>query len=408
MRGQGEDGKVRSIKVSNSREVLVADLEQQRLMRDLITVSKGEKRGGIQRYPVGSLVFEESALGNKLCPTLGKHDGAIYCIGLDGKLEKFDTIDSSSPSISGTTFDFESYYYPQFMYVTPQGVCIASHDTASDKAFILYAENIESELVVVKEYDGEGIRFVDRFGHDCYYNGLETLILIGEYGFSPRERELLLSTDGGQSYNTIKTTPLDDPTVNSHWHGVSYDHYHGIIWASSGDKEVHAKTMFSPDLGETWYTLNTKLWSNDQPTMIVPFPDKVLFGRDHGTVGTHTFDKSLLNNGYSNLPEECYGNVLNIRHSAGFTGYAQGVSCLGKEAYFVLASELSLRLHPVIATGDFGNSVHLVNVSFSSTRYIRDIWGVDEKYVYGTTPQWSNTTPRAGKLVYAKRIEFVS
>ncbi|HHW90728.1 MAG TPA: hypothetical protein GX745_07505, partial [Clostridiales bacterium] len=112
-------------------------------------------------------------------------------------------------------------------------------------------------------------------------DGINRIVLVGDYeqdtSYAPK---LYLSLDGGDTFNVI----LEGKTgfVNNHWHATCYDKFSGTIWASQGDGSS-ATTYYSADLGKTWeeasITVSGKT-SYAQPTLILPFPDRVVFGRD--------------------------------------------------------------------------------------------------------------------------------
>lgn len=112
-------------------------------------------------------------------------------------------------------------------------------------------------------------------------DGVNRIVLLGDYqqgtSYPPK---LYMSLDGGETFNVI----LEGKALfsNNHWHATCYDRFSGTIWASQGDGNS-ATTYFSTDLGSTWTEVSLKEGKHKsyvQPTLILPFPNRMVFGRD--------------------------------------------------------------------------------------------------------------------------------
>jgi len=116
-------------------------------------------------------------------------------------------------------------------------------------------------------------------------DGVNRIVLLGDYQIGTNyPPKLYMSLDGGETFNVI----LEGKALfsNNHWHATCYDRFSGTIWASQGDG-VSATTYFSTDLGSTWTEVSLKEGKHSsyaQPTLILPFPSRMVFGRDGGGI----------------------------------------------------------------------------------------------------------------------------
>lgn len=112
----------------------------------------------------------------------------------------------------------------------------------------------------------------------------KTLLVIGEYSTDAPQppHELFLSTDGGETWASIKTAVVNDGSKNSHFHGCAYDPTRERIWSSQGDNQ-NSMWAYSDDFGDNWTPVpipsTDPLYHADspyqQPTTVVSFPDRV-------------------------------------------------------------------------------------------------------------------------------------
>lgn len=138
---------------------------------------------------------------------------------------------------------------------------------------VVRMDDFNSELQITLETETS---FAHAYGSSFYSDGLNNYVLAGQYATGVEPKNLYLSKDGGNTFEIIKTT-RGLGTTNSHWHAAEFDPYSGAIWASEGDGPNSA-VWVTYDLGETWQLVSEEI----QPTLIIPLPDRVLFGRDSG------------------------------------------------------------------------------------------------------------------------------
>ena len=102
-------------------------------------------------------------------------------------------------------------------------------------------------------------RVSNSFGHVTY----EDIVIIGSYKLSDFEgnrhaNEVILSTDGGQSFEQILEPELiTEDAPNLHIHDVEYDPYAERIWVTVGDSG-NTQIYWSDDLGNSWETIGER------------------------------------------------------------------------------------------------------------------------------------------------------
>ena len=197
-------------------------------------------------------------------------------------------------------------------------------------------------------------------------DGINRIVLVGDYeqntSYAPK---LYLSLDGGDTFNVI----LEGKTgsVNNHWHATCYDKFSGTIWASQGDGGS-ATTYYSADLGKTWEEASNTVPgrpSYAQPTLILPFPDRVVFGRDGAGIPPG-LDQWV--RGEKKTPSEIKlpspAFEFRTEHGSHVFYPMLGNACIvnGKphEAYLTFPRQVSDELSYIFATGDGGESWHMV------------------------------------------------
>lgn len=162
------------------------------------------------------------------------------------------------------------------IFKTAAGWALATRSTTenSEQGSLFFTDGFDTAWTHVLTTTRNGAYF-DQLSCSAFSDGDVDIVLAGEYGRRGTEKKhLWLSTDGGQSYTSIRETVNDDTGVNSHWHCAVYDD--GTIWACRGDGADNAGVERSDDLGQTWTTLGAVC----QPTAVYPLPDRVLFGED--------------------------------------------------------------------------------------------------------------------------------
>lgn len=367
-----------------------------------ISVDTGLDLEGSYKVPKHPLQFKRTNL-----PTIGSgftrgYDGAFYIVHSDDLvLRKYDEIISETPeSVEGMTWDNGLYGGISRIIVLSDGIVVfTSHTSSDDKQTVrVYRLNDMFDdnptLIYQSNGDQDFISGSNQFGVKYVDTGLNTIILAGVYGRGDYAKDLILSTDGGRSFKVIKQTKAEAEGMNSHWHDVAIDTYHGYLWASEGDS-TNSSVHFSDDLGETWRTLNAGNWYR-HPTAVVPFPNKMLFGRDKGGTnpGFDTFDKPDVAEDLE-LSEDSFKPLREFRTdtNAGMY-YATGALQDGQEAYFSFDTSKTPKM--IAGTGDGGNSIHFLH--FGAGGAVNHLREIDDKYIYGET---------GGTIVYAERPVWV-
>lgn len=129
-------------------------------------------------------------------------------------------------------------------------------------------------------YQFEYGRVSNSMGHVTYKN----IIVLSCYALSDFEKDLyanevILSTDGGQSFKRILKAPLKTKDAsNLHIHDVEYDPYADRIWVVVGDNG-NSQLYWSDDLGSSWQTIADQ-GEVTMMTQIAAFKDCVAFGTD--------------------------------------------------------------------------------------------------------------------------------
>ena len=120
--------------------------------------------------------------------------------------------------------------------------------------------------------------------HSFYESGGQRIVLAGEYNQADlSSKRLYLSRDGGMTFSVVRQTVDGAGPVNNHWHATAYDPWGGALWASAGDDTKPPRELsFSLDWGVTWSSLTAPADRHLQPTAIIPFPARMVFGRDSG------------------------------------------------------------------------------------------------------------------------------
>ena len=120
--------------------------------------------------------------------------------------------------------------------------------------------------------------------HSFYESGGQRIVLAGEYNQADlSSKRLYLSRDGGLTFSVVRQTVDGAGPVNNHWHATAYDPWGGALWASAGDDTKPPRELsFSLDWGVTWSSLTAPADRHLQPTAIMPFPARMVFGRDSG------------------------------------------------------------------------------------------------------------------------------
>ena len=329
-------------------------------------------------------------------------DGNFYVVDGTGNVKKYTKVaENNEPSQTGINFyeatglvKSSNTSLTTIVYIPNSITYFAMVD---GKATIYNAPDINTTPTVVYQSTNTETYFNNNFGIDYYANGTSftgrlKLIVAAEYGMGQTKRNLLVSKDGGVTFEVKKQTKNEDTSsnYNSHWHDVAIDVYHGKIWASEGDGVINADIHYSEDFGDTWTTLH----STEQPTAIIPFPDKVVFGRDSHLVGLDYCDNpKLISDGFKE-PKPLQ-EFINAQASS---YYANSPVVLGNEAYMTFTLYSSVESNAIIVgTGDFGKSWTGLAIADPN---ISNFWAIDENYVYAFDKYY-------GYGIYAEKPKWI-
>jgi hypothetical protein len=238
-------------------------------------------------------------------------------------------------------------------------------------------------------------------------DGVNRIVLLGDYeqgtSYPPK---LYMSLDGGETFTVILEGKAL-PSGNNHWHATCYDRFSGTIWASQGDGGS-ATTYFSTDLGSTWIEVSLKEGKHSsyaQPTLILPFPNRMVFGRDGGGIppGLDEWVRDGKNITPSNvfLPEP----ALEFKDTYGSHTYYPSLSYtavfplnpLVAYVSFPYRSSDKQEISFIFATGDGGESWHSVYAGLKKM-IVRGTDGVNLFCTNGIGP---------GSIYSAKLVEWV-
>ncbi|MFC6905788.1 glycosyl hydrolase [Halalkalicoccus tibetensis] len=170
--------------------------------------------------------------------------------------------------------------YIQSVIVPESGRVVVGVGGRADKTtgrVILLDEDVEDHETV---YEFDWGRVSNSLAHVVY----EDIIVIGSYGQSDFEdgnhpNEVILSTDGGESFNRILEAELrTEDAPNLHIHDVEYDPHAERIWVAVGDN-ANTQLHWSDDLGDSWEQIGE---TGEAPmvTQISAFEDCIVLGTD--------------------------------------------------------------------------------------------------------------------------------
>ncbi|WP_336362037.1 beta propeller repeat protein [Halalkalicoccus salilacus] len=129
-------------------------------------------------------------------------------------------------------------------------------------------------------YEFDWGRTSNSMGHAVW----EDIVVISTYELSDFEgsnhaNEVILSTDGGQSFEQVLEVPVvTTDAANNHVHDVEYDPYAERIWVLVGD-HGNSQLYWSDDLGDSWESIGPR-GSIVMLTQVAAFKDNVVFGTD--------------------------------------------------------------------------------------------------------------------------------
>lgn len=372
----------------------ISDLSDKFIAKDVFSDKLKKKK-----FPVGSLKFKKSPIDIKI---LGKGADDGFYVQLNNlTLAKYsDITTANTPIETGITWNETEFGIIQHFFAVSDGfVYFADKWVNGVQTPLVYrADSINSTPVLVYEpgeVRGWNATWSQQFGVDYYDDGLNAVFLAGEYGAGREPRNLVLSTDGGRTFSIVKKSANGHPTGNSHWHDVAIDVYHGLLWASQGDGVGSRHIYYSDNMGVSW-----KILSGDyQPTAIMPFPHKIVFGRDNGLVGLDSLD---IDQNFSDLKGEIYEDFIFKNTDSGYY-FTMKPAEVGNETYvsFLLMSQATTH-QIIIASGDFGNSWHVVHLS-SRGKELYNFALADENKVY----IYEKNNYNGGGILYADKLAWL-
>jgi hypothetical protein len=180
-----------------------------------------------------------------------------------------------------TMFSFQEIdnEHVQMVIVPPSGRIIVAVGGRGDTGGRIYRLNNNLDGAK-KLYQFDYGRVLNGMGHVVY----EDIVVLASYALSDFEEdqyanEVILSTDGGKSFDRILEVPLaTTDAANLHIHDVEYDPYAERIWVVVGDNG-NSQMYWSDDLGTSWKTI-AEQGDVTMMTQIAAFKDCVAFGTD--------------------------------------------------------------------------------------------------------------------------------
>lgn len=169
--------------------------------------------------------------------------------------------------------------YVQMVIVPDNGRIVVAVGGRGDTGGRIYRLN-DDLTGAEKLYQFEYGRVLNSMGHVVYND----IIVLSCYELSDFENgqyanEVILSTDGGASFDRILKVPLKTTdAANLHIHDVEYDPYADRIWVVVGDNG-NSQMYWSDDLGTSWETIADQ-GEVTMLTQIAAFKDCVAFGTD--------------------------------------------------------------------------------------------------------------------------------
>jgi hypothetical protein len=155
-------------------------------------------------------------------------------------------------------------------------VGVGGHGEVGGRIYRLHDDLTGAEQLYQFEYG----RLPTSLNHVAYND----IVLLASYELSDYEEnqyanEVILSTDGGKSFERILEVPLKTKNAaNLHIHDVEYDPYADRIWVTVGDNG-NSQLYWSDDLGKSWETIADQ-GDVTMMTQIAAFKDCVCFGTD--------------------------------------------------------------------------------------------------------------------------------
>ncbi|MFC6904929.1 glycosyl hydrolase [Halalkalicoccus tibetensis] len=155
-------------------------------------------------------------------------------------------------------------------------VAVGGRDDVGGRVYRLADDLDDHELLYQFDYG----RVSNSMGHAVH----EDVVVISCYGMSDFENdrhpnEVILSTDGGGSFEQVLEVPLEtEDAANHHVHDVEYDPYAERIWVAHGD-HGNSQLFWSDDHGDSWEEIDEQ-GAITMVTQVAAFEDCVVLGTD--------------------------------------------------------------------------------------------------------------------------------
>ena len=180
-------------------------------------------------------------------------------------------------------YDFEDAGTVHGILTTDEGRIIAGVGRS-----IYVSDPTQAEFERVYEFDRG--RFPFTFGHAIH----DETIVIGSYQADGYEDgayagDVILSRDGGETWDHVYELPFRDRDANIHIHDVEVDPFGDRLWIVAGHGK-NGQVAYSEDWGETW----VDVWDGGGApalTQVVAFEDHVSFGTDTIPEGIWRWDR---------------------------------------------------------------------------------------------------------------------
>lgn len=155
-------------------------------------------------------------------------------------------------------------------------VAVGGHGEVGGRIYRLHDDLTGAEQLYQFEYG----RVPTSLNHVAY----KDIVILASYALSEYEtgqyaNEVILSTNGGTSFDRILEVPLKTKdAANLHIHDVEYDPYADRIWVTVGDNG-NTQLYWSDDRGSSWETIGDR-GEVTMMTQIAAFENCVCFGTD--------------------------------------------------------------------------------------------------------------------------------
>lgn len=220
--------------------------------------------------------------------TRGWHDNVLYGIARL-KLFKANKVDDPTTWDMGVNIPSTTYEVILHLHVSDKGIVLITKKRGENPK-VWFLSDINATPVLRHEFIfNPTTDTLNEFNITSHSDGINDYIIACQYGMGTSHvRNMYFSRDLGITWTLINQSQITTPgDLNSHWHTAKFDPYSGRIWAAQGDSSNSALS-FTDNFGDSW----TRVSGVYQPTMIIPFADRVVLARDRG-IAAPGFDQIL-------------------------------------------------------------------------------------------------------------------